>query len=102
MMQEVTWKGVKDRYQRPQTAFDKVEKKNKNIFEIEGGVGEMLELLMSMWETRDDLLEQKNAKENAREERDDEKEHIGNDLMHFTMSRSRTKDDSDDDSVSNI
>ena len=65
--QKVTWKSVRDRYRRLQNAFDRDDNKTKKVG-YRGEVGKLEELLMSMHNARNDLLEQRNAEKNARKE----------------------------------
>lgn len=90
MMRKMTWKSARDRYQSLQTALDRYDK-NKNMYGVGRDAGEMDELLLSMRDARDDLLERGTAKKKVRKEQDEEKEGIGNDLMHSATPRSRPK-----------
>ena len=56
---------------------------------IGGEVGEMDELLMEMRQARDDVLAQKACEKTAQQERDDEKDSIGRELVASASKRKK-------------
>ena len=73
----VTWKSVQDRYKRIQARFDEHDKIDGLMSGVGGDLGEMQELLSSMKEARQDLLNSKSASRKAAQEREAEKERLG-------------------------
>ena len=72
-----TSKSIQDRYSKLQAAFDKRSAKYFKMSEMAGEVGEIEELLPVMQE-RDDLDRQQKAGTQAKKERDEQKERLGN------------------------
>lgn len=99
MMQQVTWKSVRDRYQCLKTASYKHDSKNRNMLKVGEDFCQINELLISMKSDPDDLLEDKKTEKTALKERGNGKERFGNYLMPSALNRSRPKNDSDYDAV---
>lgn len=83
----VTWKSVQDRYKRIQARFDERERVESLMSGVGGELGEIEELLSSMKEARQDLLNCKSASRRAAQEREAEKERLGSIVREKAMNR---------------
>lgn len=100
--QQVTWKSVCGRYQSLKYSFDCHDNKNQEKLWVIGNVQKLEELLISIRDGRDDLLEEQKAEKNEPIECDSEKEKSKNEIMNAAMHRSGNKDiieDEDEDSI---
>ena len=98
LLSKVTGKSIQDRYIKLQAAFDKGDAKEFKMSGMGGEVGEIEELLAMMKEARDDLDKQQKAETDAKKERDEEKERLGNELVARALQRTgRTSSDGEDE-----